>query len=152
MHDRASCGDTDNDRNNCGAYGDRCGDDEVCEHGKHRRCGEGYHREGNSCVANGPSCGDTDNDRDNCGFCGNPCGDDEVCDHGHKAKCDKGSHRDGNSCKADCDESCGDHDKVTLCHRPPGNPSNEHTITVGASAVPAHRAHGDHLGACTNGH
>src|SRR5437879_12472660 len=28
--------------------------------------------------------------------------------------------------------------KVTICHFPPGNPSNVHQITVGASAVPAH--------------
>jgi hypothetical protein len=39
-------------------------------------------------------------------------------------------------------------DKVTICHRPPGNPDNAHTITVGASAVPAHLAHGDSLGPC----
>ena len=38
--------------------------------------------------------------------------------------------------------------KVTLCHIPPGNPSNAHTITVGAPAVPAHLAHGDTLGPC----
>ncbi len=42
-------------------------------------------------------------------------------------------------------------DKVTICHVPPGNPANEHTISVGASAVPAHLAHGDSLGACGNG-
>ncbi|HNB50581.1 MAG TPA: DUF5666 domain-containing protein [Anaerolineales bacterium] len=40
-------------------------------------------------------------------------------------------------------------DKVTICHIPPGNPGNAHTITVGASAVDAHLAHGDHLGPCT---
>jgi len=40
--------------------------------------------------------------------------------------------------------------KVTICHIPPGNPANEHTITVGAPAVPAHLAHGDYVGACTN--
>jgi hypothetical protein len=39
-------------------------------------------------------------------------------------------------------------DKVTLCHVPPGNPDNAHTITVGAPAVPAHLAHGDTLGPC----
>jgi len=38
--------------------------------------------------------------------------------------------------------------KVTICHIPPGNPSNAHTITVGAPAVPAHLAHGDTLGPC----
>jgi hypothetical protein len=37
---------------------------------------------------------------------------------------------------------------VTLCHVPPGNPDNAHTITVGTPAVRAHLRHGDHLGAC----
>lgn len=39
-------------------------------------------------------------------------------------------------------------DHVTICHSPPGNPGNAHTIVVGASAVPAHLAHGDQLGTC----
>ena len=38
--------------------------------------------------------------------------------------------------------------KVNICHVPPGNPSNAHTISVSQSAVPAHLAHGDTLGAC----
>jgi hypothetical protein len=38
--------------------------------------------------------------------------------------------------------------KVTICHIPPGNPENAHTISVGASAVAAHLAHGDTLGPC----
>lgn len=43
-------------------------------------------------------------------------------------------------------------DKVTICHIPPGNPANAHTIVVGASAVPAHLAnHGDSVGACGGG-
>lgn len=48
--------------------------------------------------------------------------------------------------------------KVCLCHVPPGNPGNEHTICVGAPAVRAHLAHGDTLGVCaeicggTSGH
>jgi hypothetical protein len=37
---------------------------------------------------------------------------------------------------------------VTLCHVPPGNPEAAHTVTVGASAVPAHLAHGDAEGVC----
>lgn len=41
-------------------------------------------------------------------------------------------------------------DKVTICHVPPGNPGNAHTITVGAPAVDAHLAHGDSLGACAD--
>jgi hypothetical protein len=38
--------------------------------------------------------------------------------------------------------------QITLCHIPPGNPGNAHTITVDESAVPAHLAHGDTLGPC----
>ena len=42
----------------------------------------------------------------------------------------------------------GKGDKVTICHVPPGNPANAHTITVGAAALKAHLAHGDYLGPC----
>jgi hypothetical protein len=44
-------------------------------------------------------------------------------------------------------------EKVTICHVPPGNPENAHTITVGFPAVEAHFANheGDHLGACDGG-
>jgi hypothetical protein len=38
--------------------------------------------------------------------------------------------------------------QITICHVPPGNPSHEITITVGASAWPAHQAHGDTKGPC----
>ena len=38
--------------------------------------------------------------------------------------------------------------QVTICHIPPGNPSKRNTITIGASAWPAHQAHGDTQGAC----
>jgi len=38
--------------------------------------------------------------------------------------------------------------KVTICHYPPGNPSNYHTMEVAQPAVSAHLAHGDTLGAC----
>ena len=31
----------------------------------------------------------------------------------------------------------------------PGNPENAHTIEVSLSALPAHLAHGDSLGACS---
>jgi hypothetical protein len=37
---------------------------------------------------------------------------------------------------------------VEICHVPPGNPGNEHTITIDQSAVPAHLAHGDYKGEC----
>lgn len=39
--------------------------------------------------------------------------------------------------------------KVTICHRPPGNPGNAHTIRVGEPAAQAHmRNHGDTRGPC----
>jgi len=42
-------------------------------------------------------------------------------------------------------------EKVVICHRPPGNPQNMHTISVSENAVPAHLAHGDTRGPCPNG-
>ncbi len=41
--------------------------------------------------------------------------------------------------------------KVAVCHAPPGNPANVHTITVGEAAVSAHLGHGDQLGECATG-
>src|SRR4051812_49209636 len=42
--------------------------------------------------------------------------------------------------------------KVLICHIPPGNPANAHSICVGAPAVPAHQSHhGDLIGACASG-
>jgi hypothetical protein len=45
-----------------------------------------------------------------------------------------------------CDPT--DTKKTTICHIPPGNPANAHTLCVGNPAVPAHMAHGDYLGQC----
>ena len=38
--------------------------------------------------------------------------------------------------------------KVTICHIPPGDPGNYHTITISEKAFAAHLAHGDVAGAC----
>ncbi len=39
--------------------------------------------------------------------------------------------------------------KTTICHFPPGNPDNHHTLCVGNAAVPAHvNNHGDTVGTC----
>jgi hypothetical protein len=47
------------------------------------------------------------------------------------------------------DVHCGNNNnKVLVCHIPPGNPDNAHTICISENGVPAHLAHGCHLGAC----
>ncbi len=38
--------------------------------------------------------------------------------------------------------------RVTICHRPPGNPAGQKTLSIPSSAVAAHMAHGDAMGAC----
>lgn len=38
--------------------------------------------------------------------------------------------------------------KISICHAPPGNPANAHTINVGMASWPAHQGHGDSQGAC----
>jgi hypothetical protein len=45
-------------------------------------------------------------------------------------------------------KSNGNGDQLTICHFPPGNPGNAHTIRIGSAAWPAHQSHGDTLGAC----
>ncbi|HEX3694067.1 MAG TPA: hypothetical protein VH374_01660 [Polyangia bacterium] len=61
-------------------------------------------------------------------------------------------HLDDGTVEADADvHACDPHDtkKTTICHIPPGNPANEHTLCVGNPAVPAHiRNHGDYVGPC----
>lgn len=38
--------------------------------------------------------------------------------------------------------------KVIICHYPPENPANKHTVEIAESALEAHLAHGDSVGAC----
>lgn len=38
--------------------------------------------------------------------------------------------------------------KGSICHLPPGNPSNAHTLFVGYPAIKAHLDHGDYEGPC----
>ncbi len=51
----------------------------------------------------------------------------------------------------DCaDFPCGEKgNKVQVCHVPPGNSANQHTICISPNAVSAHLAHGDFCGPCT---
>ncbi|MCH6586343.1 MAG: hypothetical protein IH792_04875, partial [Thaumarchaeota archaeon] len=51
----------------------------------------------------------------------------------------------------DDEDDHGKKDKVTICHIPPGNPGNAHTISVSGNAENAHLAHGDTLGECPDG-
>ena len=46
----------------------------------------------------------------------------------------------------------GGQTKYEVCHFPPGNPDNSHTVKAGAPAMAAHMAHGDWLGgSCSEG-
>lgn len=57
----------------------------------------------------------------------------------------------GQKCTALCTLTQADDDsrkKVIVCHIPPGNPGKAHTIRISRSALKAHLAHGDTLGAC----
>jgi len=55
------------------------------------------------------------------------------------------------SVNGDINPDYTDYTNGTICHRPPGNPDNAHTITVGEAAVAAHLRHGDTVGACPDG-
>ena len=48
-------------------------------------------------------------------------------------------------------EDCVEDDMITICHIPPGNHGNAHTITISINALPAHLAHGDTIGPCESG-
>ena len=38
--------------------------------------------------------------------------------------------------------------KKTICHIPPGNPNNAHTLSIASAAWGAHQKHGDYQGEC----
>lgn len=75
---------------------------------------------------------------------------DDDKDKGHDKDRDGGDDKDKGRDKGHDKDRDGDDDerKVTICHRPPGNPGNAKTLSVGASAVKAHLDHGDKLGSC----
>lgn len=67
----------------------------------------------------------------------------QVSDRDPSLRCTAGT-------EADDDRACrvGETKKTTICHVPPGNPLNAHTLCVGTPSVDAHLAHGDYLGIC----
>ena len=58
------------------------------------------------------------------------------------------------SCSINSAGACGTSEdlnaQITICHKPPGNSTNVQTLTISKSALAAHLAHGDHVGACTS--
>jgi len=71
----------------------------------------------------------------------------------HDDKKDKKGGEDSNKFKDwkkenDHHDDDDEHDKVKVCHVPPGEPENAHTIEISESALPSHLDHGDSLGAC----
>ncbi len=86
--------------------------------------------------------------------CNDTCDTDKTCDDKCKGNGDKNcKDKDKDKCKDKDKDKCKDKDgdnnkKVTICHVPPGNPNNAHTITVGQSALKAHLDHGDEKGPC----
>lgn len=70
----------------------------------------------------------------------NTGGDNKEKDQGKDQNQDKDKSKDS--------ESPEDNDKVTICHIPPGNTGNPHTLVISRAALQAHLAHGDQLGFC----
>lgn len=103
-------------------------DEDAIKNASHCGCALGH---------NGEKDGDKDWSKD----------EDDDKDDGKDDK-DKHCDKDGKSDHDDKDDDDDQAGKVTICHIPPGNHDNGHTITVGASAVKAHLAHGDKVGAC----
>ncbi|MHA2366598.1 MAG: LamG-like jellyroll fold domain-containing protein [Candidatus Hodarchaeales archaeon] len=46
------------------------------------------------------------------------------------------------------DTQCGEGERITICHFPPGNPDNRQTIEVNSNALSGHLDHGDTCGPC----
>lgn len=83
-------------------------------------------------------CGGTDNDED---------------DEGTTTGGDTGTSTTGGDSGGDTGETGGDSGgdtgpTMTVCHFPPGNRSNAHTLEIPESAWSAHLAHGDREGTC----
>ena len=90
------CVDTSSDRENCGACGNVCRDDQSCDSG--------------TCVcASGTDCGNTcadlASDAENCGTCANACASGETCCGGSCVDTDT-SKTDCGACASTCGGTC----------------------------------------------
>ncbi|WP_457651835.1 hypothetical protein [Rhodocaloribacter sp.] len=142
-HDGGECGDDDDDDHD----GGECGDDDDDDHDG-GECGDDDDDDGDDDHDSG-ECGDDDDDHDD--------GDHDDGDDDHDDGDDDHDDDDDGDDDDDDDDDCGgdeeeDDDggenKVTICHIPPGNADNAHTIIIGEPAVDAHLAHGDYVGVC----
>jgi hypothetical protein len=81
------CRDLQSDASNCGACGNYCRENEVCDAGV-CRCGGVVCAAGQGCCLTGgtPTCTDFESSA-NCGACGAKCGFNEVCDLGGRCLC-----------------------------------------------------------------
>jgi hypothetical protein len=70
---------------------------------------------------------------------------------GTKTNGTNGGNTSGTSGNTSDNTSDADNEKVTVCHIPPGNASNRHSLVIARSALKAHLAHGDKEGACDDG-
>ena len=71
-----------------------------------------------------------------------------VVNTGDNSPADVVDNTDNQNQNDNSEEGDGGSDKQTICHVTGGKHSTSNTITVAASAVPAHLAHGDTLGPC----
>jgi Flp pilus assembly protein TadG len=103
----------------------------------------------------GPPDSDDSDDSDSGDSDGSTSGDSDDSDDSDAGTSDDSDDSDPGDGGDSDDSGSGDSDsgsgmpQVTICHIPPGNPGNPQTITVGSPSVPAHLAHGDVLGTCT---
>lgn len=92
--------------------------------------------------AESESCDDAD-----CPSCGSESSPGKSGESSGKSKWTTSSDEISSVCTATSTSS----KKVDICHIPPGNPGNAHTISVSSNAQDAHLAHGDTLGGCSAG-
>ncbi len=136
------CRDTTSNANHCGACGNVCDSDEICQNG---HCvADPYLAENAVCYANEKKCGgictDVMNNNDNCGECGNVClegtkchNGDCVVDCGRQTVCNntctdllsdgENCGKCGEACDADaycqnatCQYTCADQNQVVCNH------------------------------------